>query len=196
MLHLCPRDQGPRTHSNAPGPQISCPNTFADVQRTRVPRTRALGRWVWIQDNFKDPAQRGSTQHGFTERRELVLTCLVLQGHPCPAPASRQGAQTQAERAAGSGQRTHAPRNLRRLQGVKTSLSGAFCFSDGVLSQVVQTVRNLPAAQETRVQFLGWEDALEEGTATHSPLAWGSPWRGAWRATVHGVTGRRTQLSS
>ena len=44
--------------------------------------------------------------------------------------------------------------------------------------------------QETQVRFLGWEDPLEEGTATHSSiLAWRiSMDRGAWRATVHGVT--------
>ena len=31
--------------------------------------------------------------------------------------------------------------------------------------------------QETRVQSLGWEDALQEGMATHSSvLAWRIPW--------------------
>ena len=50
-------------------------------------------------------------------------------------------------------------------------------------------VKNLPAMQETQVQFLGREDPLEEGMATHfSIFAWRSPMdRGAWRATVHGV---------
>ena len=38
-------------------------------------------------------------------------------------------------------------------------------------------VKNLPAMQEIRVQFLGHEDPLEEGTATHlSILAWRIPW--------------------
>ena len=42
---------------------------------------------------------------------------------------------------------------------------------------MVQTIKNLPARQETRVQFLGWEDSLEEKMATHfSILAWGIPW--------------------
>ena len=41
---------------------------------------------------------------------------------------------------------------------------------------VSQTVKNLPAMQETRVQSLGWEDPLEEGIATHSSiLAWKIP---------------------
>ena len=41
-------------------------------------------------------------------------------------------------------------------------------------------VENPPAVQETEetgVQSLGWEDALEKGLATHSSiLAWTIPW--------------------
>ena len=41
---------------------------------------------------------------------------------------------------------------------------------------MAQTVKNLPVMQETRVRFLGQEDPLEEGLATHSSiLAWGIP---------------------
>ena len=37
-------------------------------------------------------------------------------------------------------------------------------------------VKSLPAMQETLVRFLGQEDALEKGTATHSSiLAWRIP---------------------
>ena len=44
-------------------------------------------------------------------------------------------------------------------------------------SPVAQTVKNLPAIQETWVQSLGWEDPLEKGIATHSSiLAWRIPW--------------------
>ena len=51
-------------------------------------------------------------------------------------------------------------------------------------------VKNLPAMQETGVRSLGWEDPLEEGMATRSSIfAWRIPMdRGAWQATVHGVT--------
>ena len=43
-------------------------------------------------------------------------------------------------------------------------------------SLVAQTVKNLPAMQETRVQPLGGEDPLEEVRATHSSiLAWRIP---------------------
>ena len=39
-----------------------------------------------------------------------------------------------------------------------------------------QTVKNLPAMQETWAQSLGWEDPLEEEMATHSSiLAWEVP---------------------
>ena len=41
---------------------------------------------------------------------------------------------------------------------------------------MVQTVKNLPAMLETRVQSLGQEDPLEKGMATHSSiLAWEIP---------------------
>ena len=41
---------------------------------------------------------------------------------------------------------------------------------------VAQTVKNLPAMQETWVQSLGWEDPLDKGMAMHSSiLAWRIP---------------------
>ena len=46
-------------------------------------------------------------------------------------------------------------------------------------SLIAQLVKNLPAVQETLVYFLGWEDPLEKGKATHfSMLAWRIPWAG------------------
>ena len=50
---------------------------------------------------------------------------------------------------------------------------------------------------ETWVRFLGGEDLLEEGMATHSSiLAWRIPMdRGAWQATVHKVAESWTRLS-
>ena len=62
--------------------------------------------------------------------------------------------------------------------------------SDMIYSPVVQSVKNLPAIQETWVQALGWEDPLEENMATHSSiLAWRIPMdRGSWPAAVHGIT--------
>ena len=44
-------------------------------------------------------------------------------------------------------------------------------------SLVAQMVKNLPAMQETQVGYLGGEDPLEKGMATHSSiLAWRIPW--------------------
>ena len=37
-------------------------------------------------------------------------------------------------------------------------------------SWVAQTVKNLPAMQETWVQSLDWEDPLEKDIATHSSI--------------------------
>ena len=51
-----------------------------------------------------------------------------------------------------------------------------------MLALSTQMVKNLPAMQKTRVQSLGWEEALEKGMANHSSiLAWRIPW------TDHGV---------
>ena len=54
-------------------------------------------------------------------------------------------------------------------------------FSDWLLwynAVMAQTVKNLPATQETRVQFLSQEEALEKRMATHSSIvAWTIPRR-------------------
>ena len=60
-------------------------------------------------------------------------------------------------------------------------------------SLVAQMVKRLPTMQETWVQSLGQEDPLEKETATHSSICLENPMdRGAWWATVHGVTKSRT----
>ena len=42
---------------------------------------------------------------------------------------------------------------------------------------MAKVIKNPPAKQETWVQSLGWEDALEKETATHSSiLAWKVQW--------------------
>ena len=59
-------------------------------------------------------------------------------------------------------------------------------------------VKNSPAVPETQVSYLSCEDPLEKkGMATHSQYSCleNSVNRGAWQATVHGVTKSRTQLS-
>ena len=98
---------------------------------------------------------------------------------------------------------TESPSSLRRLimphwlfHIPPRQLPLPICIqSPGIrASLVVQMVKNLPAMQETWVWFLSWEYPLEEDMATHSStLAWRVPKdRGAWRATVHGVTDSHT----
>ena len=61
------------------------------------------------------------------------------------------------------------------MDGLELSKSSGFggCRA----SLVAQLVKNPPAVQETPVRFLGWEDLLEKGKASHSSiLAWRIPW--------------------
>ena len=63
---------------------------------------------------------------------------------------------------------------------------------------MAQMVKNPPAMLETWTQSPGQEDPLEEGVVTHSSiLAWTIPRdRGAWWATVRGVSKGLTRLSN
>ena len=64
-----------------------------------------------------------------------------------------------------------------------------------VTSLLAQSVKNLPAVQETGIQFLGGEDPLEKEVATHpSILAWRIPWTEE-PGRLHGVTKSRTRPS-
>ena len=57
------------------------------------------------------------------------------------------------------------------------------------VSLLAQTVKNLPAMQETMVQFLGQEDALEKVMATHSIiLSWRNLWTDLGRLQSMGYT--------
>ena len=62
--------------------------------------------------------------------------------------------------------------------------------------QVAQSVNSLPAMWETQVQSLGWEDPRRrERLPTPVFLPGEFHVRGAWWATVHGVTKSWTRLS-
>ena len=53
----------------------------------------------------------------------------------------------------------------------------AISYAYHVVTLVAQMVKNLPAMQETQVQFLSQGDNLEKEMATHSGiLAWRIPW--------------------
>ena len=62
---------------------------------------------------------------------------------------------------------------------------------------MAQTVKNLPAMQETRVQSLGWENLLREGDGyllQYSCLE-NSMDREVRQTTIHGVTKSQTRVS-
>ena len=61
---------------------------------------------------------------------------------------------------------------------------------------MTQTVKNLPAMQETQIRPLGREDTLEKEMATHSSiLAWRIPWTEEHDGLQSmGVQKSRTQL--
>ena len=65
-----------------------------------------------------------------------------------------------------------------------------YCWNFPGGSNISLVVKHLPEVWETQVRSLGQEDPLEKEMATHSSiLAWKIPMdRGAWWATVHGVT--------
>ena len=81
-----------------------------------------------------------------------AMISLCLQEGPSVRPAQEPASGTQS---------------TKRTRGIMK----------GRASLITQSVKNLPAVQETWVQFLGREDPLEEGMATHSSiLAWRIPW--------------------
>ena len=113
----------------------------------------------------------------FNNRQGLPWWCRGWEGFP--------GSSASKESACNAGDPSSIP-GLERSPGEGIGDSLQYSWA----SLVAQMVKNLPAMQETWVQSLGWEDPLEEGKATHSSILPRriSMDRGAWRATVHGVT--------
>ena len=79
-----------------------------------------------------------------------------------------------------------------------TELISFICISVIWASLVAQTVKKLPAMQETWVQSFSWEDPLGKGTATHaSVLAWRIPWTedpAGYSPSGHNESDRTEQL--
>ena len=63
-------------------------------------------------------------------------------------------------------------------------------------SLVAQLVKNLPAMQETRVQFLGKSPGEGNGNTLHYSCLENPMDRGVWWATVHGVERIRHDLAT
>ena len=58
-----------------------------------------------------------------------------------------------------------------------------------IASLMAQQVKNLPVLQETQVQSLGQEHALEKEMATHSSIL---AWEVSWKATVQNIARSQT----
>ena len=91
---------------------------------------------------------------------------------------------------------------LMGMQNITTTLAGSlkkkketYNFMLGYGSHGSE--RPLPAMGETEALSLGWEEPLEKGIATHSQYSCLENYmdRGAWQATVQGVSKSQTQLS-
>ena len=83
------------------------------------------------------------------------------------------GGSAGKESACNAGDPGSIPRSGRSAREGIASIPPQYSWA----SLVAQTVKNLPAMQETWVRSLGWEDPLEKGKATHSSiLAWRIPW--------------------
>ena len=60
------------------------------------------------------------------------------------------------------------PNRVSLINSVDQHLFGTYYVSGASL--IAQLLKNPPAMQETWVRFLGWEDPLEKGKATHSSI--------------------------
>ena len=88
------------------------------------------------------------------------------------------------------------------LQNITTTLAGSLKKKKETFNFVLGygshgSERPLPAMGETEALSLGWEEPLEKGIATHSQYSCLENYmdRGAWQATVQGVSKSQTQLS-
>ena len=134
--------------------------------------------WTIKTQVFKDPLKDWSTPQSCTRRSGDGQTSaclhppLLSEGAPCISslPGEKERPKNSFSNAGRwvcemcIGNIWGRPRNYKEIQGNWASL-------------VVQSVKNLPAMQETGVQFLGWKDPLEKEMATHSSmLVWRIPW--------------------
>ena len=85
--------------------------------------------------------------------------------------------------------------NFRRPSGMFANCLAEYIVRYQVPSLVAQSVNSLPAMQETRVRFQGWEDPLEKEMATHSSILENPMDRGVWRAMVNVVSEDQTSLT-
>ena len=144
----------------------------------------------------RDPRCRG-VQHQTPCLHGWSLCISVSSEGPCWWKRPQRDRASAPQQVLGSG----FPARASTALGRASCLPPAWIYTQvkgPLASLVAQLVKNPPAMQETPVRFLGWEDPLEEGMATHSSiLAWRTPIdREAWWAAIHGVAKSGTRLSA
>ena len=72
---------------------------------------------------------------------------------------------------------TQGRTRLKRFSSSSSHSINIFLMPLFEASLVTHMPKNLPAVQETQVQYLGWKEPWEKGMATHSSiLVWKIPW--------------------
>ena len=113
---------------------------------------------------------------GESSRYRMKLCCNTLKPRSLSVLRGSEkgfpGSSTAKESACNAGDPSLIPGSGRSAgEGI------VYPLQDSWASLVAQTIKNMPAMQETWVQYLGWEEPLEKKTATHSSiLAWRIPW--------------------
>ena len=122
----------------------------------------------------------------------ISYMCININKYVWPQVLGFPGGSEGKESACSAGGRSSIPRS-GRFPGEGIGYPRQYSWA----SLVAQMIKKLPATREAWVQSLGWEDPLEKRSY---PLQYSclenSMDRGAWWATVHGVTKSRTQLSN
>ena len=149
---------------------------------------------LWISDCLPTPSQKlfktpfkFSTYSGLSDNLSVLFFSLtMLPGALCPAHMSPGPSPSSWHTSAILGVLSVFAADVPALFSLLDSLFVSwipclplswFTPSFRRTSVVAQTVKCLPAMQETRVQSLGQEDPLEKEMATHSSiLGWKIPW--------------------
>ena len=176
--HICPFIQRWSTPiTTPPGPRHS-------LSTQRLMRVQAPGEKGWSLQSRKGQTHTNMQIH----RRHLMVIIIISNICWCCSFPGSSGSKESACKAGDPGSISGLGRSPGEGIGYPLQYPWA--------SLVTQMVKNPPAVRETLVRSLQSEEPLQEGMATQSSiLAWRIPIdRGAWRATVHGVTNSQTWL--
>ena len=181
---------------------------WAEPSKQRVKNSRSL--WHWPQ--FFEPFQTNPSRDRLKNKHIIHATskettwCFVTVPRPLfyepawvsaffpPCPAKCGKVTVTKLQWEGEGPRLTQEFLLHLFLLKELKIKSSFLERD---SLVAQTVKRLPAMQETWVWSLGQEDPLEKERATHSSIpAWKIPQTvHRFPLAVHGITKSQTRLS-